>query len=352
MAASLPRGDIDRAQAAPLTASDPRDATKGGQRPISRKPCTLRVARPVKWLATRSITTETTTMTRMTLQAAGRHASLTMRAASLMLTAFAISAISFDAARAQTTSPFTVKISEKEMKLEHPTDMMWDKHLMWDLSFQRMNDRNMPYIELMNAATNTAPITEFHMTIGDSRFNFANNMLGTFALLGSTTPGFQLTSSTVDGNELIVMIGNGGLQPGSLVRFKVDIAVDPPNPNGYFEFPDFRTVLFDMNGINVYDDTIQTSSADNSQSWVVFDPATGPNFSTVPVAFQDPVVPPPASSFFNDNPREWGENDPVRIFELGGGEVIPEPTSLVLLAGMACGLAIGRRAGRESAQSR
>jgi hypothetical protein len=281
-------------------------------------------------------------MTRITKQAARGYIRLTMRAAIAM--AFALPVIIAAPAWAQTTSPFTVKISEKELKLEHPTDMMWDKHLMWDLSFQRMNDRNMPYIELMNAATNTAPITEFHMTIGDTRFNFTNDVLGTFAMLGSTTPGFQLTSSTIAGNELIVMIGNGGLLPGQLVRFKIDIDVDPPNSGGLFEYPDFRTVLFDMNGVNVYDNTQQSSTTDNARVWVVYDPATGPNFSTVPVPFQDETVLPPASSFFNDNPREWGENDPVRIFQIGGGEVIPEPSSIVLLAGMACGLAaIGRR---------
>jgi hypothetical protein len=283
------------------------------------------------------------------LHAGGRGAGIMMRGAALL--AFASAAIMAAPARAQTgSSSFTLKISEKQMKLEHPTDMMWDKSLMWDLGFQRMNDRNMPYIELMNAATSAAPITEFHLTIGDARFNFTNDTLGTYALLGSTTPGFQLTSSTVGGNELVVMIGNGGLQPGALVRFKIDLDVDAPNAAGLFENPDFRTVLFDMNGVNVYDNGVQqTSSTDNARAWVVYDPATGPNFSTVAVPFQDESIPQPAASFFNDNPRQWGDNDPVRIFQLTGGAVIPEPGSIVLLAGMACGMALWRRAPRAHA---
>jgi hypothetical protein len=61
------------------------------------------------------------------------------------LTAFAIFALATSPLFAQGTNSFTLKFSEKEMKLEHPTDMMWDKYLMWDLAFQRMNDRNMPY---------------------------------------------------------------------------------------------------------------------------------------------------------------------------------------------------------------
>ncbi|HEX2475693.1 MAG TPA: PEP-CTERM sorting domain-containing protein [Lacipirellulaceae bacterium] len=268
-----------------------------------------------------------------------RLAGVTMRVTTLL----AVALVAILAADTQAQSTFTVNISEKEQKLNHPTDMMWDKHLMWDLAFQRMNDRNMPYVELRN--TGTSPITEFHMTIGDPRFNFTNDALGTFALVGSTTPSFQLTSSTVGGDELVVQIGNGGLPVGQLVRFKIDLDADAPNSTGLFEQPDFRTVLFDMNGVQVYDSgmPIVVSSADNSRMWVVFDPATGPNFSTIPVALPDATVPQPDSFFFNDNPRQWGQNDTVRIFSLTGGGVIPEPSSIVLLAGLACGLATWRR---------
>jgi hypothetical protein len=281
---------------------------------------------------------ETTTMTDKTNHAGRRRANIVIAAALLGVALLAV-----PAAHAQAQSPFTLNISEKEMKLEHPTDMMWDKHLMWDLGFQRMNDRNMPYVELRN--TGTAPITELHLTIGDMRFNFTDEVLGVYAMLGSTTPGFQLTSSTVGGDELVVMIGNGGLPVGDLVRFKIDLAVDPPNSAGIFEFPDFRTVLFDMNGIQVYDPGMpqHVSSADNARAWVVFDPPSGPNLPTTPVHFDDPTVTGQPASFFNDNRRQWGENDPVRIFTLAGGGIIPEPSSVILLAGMACGLATWRR---------
>jgi hypothetical protein len=81
--------------------------------------------------------------------------------------AMAIVAIASPAARA---ADFSVNISEKEDKLANPTDMMWDKWLMWDLGYQRMVCRNAPYIELTNESTN--PITEFHLTIGDNNFNW------------------------------------------------------------------------------------------------------------------------------------------------------------------------------------
>jgi hypothetical protein len=253
-----------------------------------------------------------------------------------------VSATVSNTAVGQNSGSFTLKISEKEMKLEHPTDMMWDKYLMWDLAFQRMNDRNMPYIELANAASSTAPITELHLTIGDTRFNFSDDVMGTFAMLGSSTPDFDITSNTVGGlgDELVVNIG-GGLQPGQLLRFKIDLAVDPQFADQFFPHPDYRTVLFDMNGLNVYDNLQQLSAADNAMVWVIFDPAIGANFETQSVAFQDEIVPGPAANYFNDNYRRDDKLDPVRTFQLTGGQtsVVPEPgcsilASISLLAGM------------------
>ena len=157
---------------------------------------------------------------------------------------------------------------------------------MWDIGYQRMMDRNTPYIELLNEATSTSPITEFHLTIGDNRFNFGPVEGTDLVMLGSTTPGFNLTASKVNGvvntdgdmgDELVVNIGNGGLLPGQLVRFKIKLDVDPAYAAQYAasfgaSLPDFRTVLFDMNGLNVYDGVVHTSSDDNAQAFVVFNP--------------------------------------------------------------------------------
>src|SRR4029078_1627740 len=118
-----------------------------------------------------------------------------------MMTAIASAATPLD--------DWSVRLSEKEGELAHTGDAMWSKWLMWDIGQQRMVDRNSPYLEITNAATSTDSITEFHITIGDHRFNFAQ-INGNLATLGSTTPGFSLTSSTVGGagDELVVNIGN------------------------------------------------------------------------------------------------------------------------------------------------
>jgi hypothetical protein len=293
-------------------------------------------------------------MTGLALQSVGSCPGLRGRAA-ILLMACGLSAIAAGPALAQTNSgAFTVKISEKEMKLEHPTDMMWDKYLMWDLSFQRMNDRNMPYIELANDPSSTAPITEFHMTIGDTKFHFANDAMGVFAMAGSSTHDFQLTSRTIGGDELVVSIGNGGLQPGELVRFKIDLDVDAEHAGAVFAHPDYRTVLFDMNGFNVYDGLQQTSAADNSRVWVLFDPAAGANFATDPVALQDEQVAGAAADFYNNNYRRYGEMDPVRTFLVSGGTQapIPEPsTAILLVAGVAGALAWSGRGRSQRRQT-
>ncbi len=229
---------------------------------------------------------------------------------------------------------FTAKISEKELKLDNPTDMMWDKWLMWDIGFQRMVERNEPYIEVTNTHP-TAPISEFHLTIGDTRFNFGPVQNNELVVLGSTTPGFDISATTAGGlgDELIVNIGGGGLLPGELFRFKIEIDIDPSFAAQYAALygdsvPDFRTVLFDMNGSNVYDGVQQVSSADNALAWVVLDPASGPDVPSDPVAFPDFSV--AAAAFFNNNLRDYRTMDPVLIFEVDG-ELIPEPASACLI---------------------
>jgi hypothetical protein len=225
---------------------------------------------------------------------------------------------------------WTASISEKELMLAHPNDPMWAKWLMWDIGFQRMVDRNMPYLEVMNAATSTDPITQFHLTIGDNRFNFAPVAGTDLIALGSTTPGFALTASTVGGlgDELVVNIGGGGLLPGQAVRFKIKLGIDPSFAATYAasfgsSLPDYRTVLFDMNGVNVYDGITMSSSADNAGAFVVFDTNIQSNTNFFP---DEPVA---AGQFFNNNLRAYTELDAVNLFTLVG-QVIPEPGSISL----------------------
>jgi hypothetical protein len=264
----------------------------------------------------------------------------------------ALSALAVSTA-AQAADSWTVSISEKQQKLVHddPSDpdfMMWDKWLMWDIGYERMICRNMPFLELTNDSTSLNPISEFRITIGDNRFNFGPVVDGgDSAILGSTTPGFDFSASTASGgDELIVNIGNGGLLPGEVVRFQIKLDVDPSFAAQYSALfgasrPDFRTVLFDMNGVNVYDNNVvNKSSADNAQAFVVFNPGG----QSLIQAFEDFDV--AAGQYYNSNLREYTAMDPVLIFEIGG-ELIPEPGSAALaMMGLAT-LLLGRLRSRR-----
>ncbi|HEX5471520.1 MAG TPA: PEP-CTERM sorting domain-containing protein [Lacipirellulaceae bacterium] len=245
---------------------------------------------------------------------------------------------------------WSLRISEKENELAHTNDPMWSKWLMWDIGYQRMVDRNSPYLELTNASTSTEPITQFHITIGDNRFNFAPVAGSDLVMIGSTSPATPpLTASTVGGlgDELVVDLGNGGLAPGETVRFKVKLGIDPSFASTYAasfgsSLPDYRTVLFDMNGVNVYDDTTDNSTKDNSHAFVIFD--TDIQGSTA--VFPDETV--ANSQYFNNNLRPYTAMDMVNLFQLQGVSNVPEPASVGLALLGASGLFAGRRSRRRS----
>jgi len=252
-----------------------------------------------------------------------------MAAYSVALAAFALM-VSF-ASQSMAQTAWSLRLSEKEGELAHTGDPMWSKWLMWDVGYQRMVDRNSPYLELTNASTSTVPITEFHITIGDNRFNFAPVMGSDLVALGSTTPGVALTSSTVGGlgDELVVNIGNGGLAAGQSVRFKIKLGIDASFAAAYANsfgtsLPDYRTVLFDMNGINVYGSDGKTDPDDNSHARVVFNS----NIQSGTSIFPDAAVAGPV--YFNNIIRSYSATDMVNLFELNG-KPVPEPTSVGLV---------------------
>jgi hypothetical protein len=241
---------------------------------------------------------------------------------------------------AQAVNSYTASFSEKELKLSHPDDTAWDKWFESDIGYQRMVERNSPFIELVNNAASTSPVTEFHLTIGDNRFNFAPVVGTDLVQLGRTTPGFTLTSSTTTGgDDLVVNIGGGGLLPGQSLKFKIKLGIDPSFAAAYksafgSSVPDYRTVLFDMNGVNVYDGTTETSTTDNAQMYAIFSPGGKSGVTVLP---DEKVA---VSQFFNDNLRGGCccVGDPVEIFK-----PIPEPGSLALAMLGIAGFSLGSR---------
>jgi hypothetical protein len=251
---------------------------------------------------------------------------------------------------ARAAGPFdswVMQIAEKELKLEHPNDAAWERWFEGDIGYQRMIERNSPFIELTNTST-TSSIDEFHLTVGDTNFNFGAVSGSSLVKLGRTTPGFTLSSTSASGgDELVVKILNGGLQPGDSVRFQIKLNPDSSYASTYASLfggskPDYRTVLFDMNGTNVYGGANQKSALDNAQAYVIADPG---GKSTVH-QFEDWDV--AASQFFNNNLASscCCTNDPVNIFE--PPPMVPEPGSIALaLLSLSAGLSSRRRTSRQ-----
>jgi hypothetical protein len=234
---------------------------------------------------------------------------------------------------------FSVTLSEKEMALAEPDDMMMMKYLMWDLSFQRMTARSMPYVEVRNNDTSDAPLTEFRMTIGDKKFHFNCEFMGECAMQGKTTPNAGISSFLEQNDDVLVVQFAHGLGTGEVARFKIDIDVDSQYAGQIFANPDFRTVLFDMNGRNVYlNDPDGIRSDDNASFWGKFEMSGMPPLVTDPVFLNDEIVGGNPGRYYNNLYRPYGEMEEVdtfRFLSLGGGEgggTIPEPGSVALAA--------------------
>lgn len=251
----------------------------------------------------------------------------------LALTTISMSMCTTPARAVINDTDWSLKISEREKAFRPATDMAAMKALMWELPSSRMFARNLPFICLTNESA-TASITQFKMTIGDTQFQFNNSLMGMYAKLGKDTPGYSLSSSVTDGGDtLIVNFLNGGIAPGQSANFQFDIDSDPQFANQFFTNPDYRTVLFDLNGDNYYQTAgiiNDPDSSDNSKVSITFSMANMPSVTVGPTPFDDPSVVDGSAGFVNANRARYGDSDPIRAFALAGGVAIPEPTSVAL----------------------
>lgn len=216
---------------------------------------------------------------------------------------------------------FTLNLSAKEMVLESPNDPMVMKYSAWDTPTQRIADLNMPFLELTNNSDSDAPITEFNMSIGDTRFHFSDVYFGDYVKLGNSTPGFNLSSTTENNEDVLkVQILNGGLLPGETVRFRVDIDVDPGFPD-IFPHQDFRLVFFQspsMGGDPSIPSSVVSAIFSEADMMQLVSGSLD-NYTT------------PNNQYFNNNIRPYSAMEGIDIFSFGTSQVIPEPSSVVLL---------------------
>lgn len=222
-----------------------------------------------------------------------------------------------------TITSFTISLSSSEQVLAFPEDDLVMHYQSWDSPLQRVIERNMPFIEVANSATSTENITEFRLTIGDEDFNFADGMLGAFAVIGETTPNISI-DNTSGGDVLVVTFEDEGIAPGEAARFQIDIDADPDVTS--FVYPDYRTVLFDLNG----DD-----DSDNAVATVIYSTDDGPLAQNrrLPDFSQDGPI------YVNGNLRPYSVMEMVEYFSAP----IPEPATAMLAATMLLGLGAVRR---------
>lgn len=225
---------------------------------------------------------------------------------------------------------FQIKLSENEMVLNNPTDTSVKMYAMWDLPYQRIAKRSMPWIELTNLGDSTGNLTQFTMTIGDTDYNFSDAYMGEVIMVSDETPYAGGVTATSTGDLLTVNFGGGGLAPGQTVTFGVDIDPDA-GIDGLFPHPDFRMVLFDMNNLD------GNGVSDNSIVTGLFtDPANTAMTAMASTTLDDYDVDGPESNYFNQFVRPYGVMEGIDIFSSTAGATapIPEPATAVL-AGLA-----------------
>ncbi|MEM6328957.1 MAG: PEP-CTERM sorting domain-containing protein [Planctomycetota bacterium] len=253
----------------------------------------------------------------------------------MSLCAAAVAAIAGNAS-AQTGS-FSFAVSPSEPVLVAPDDPVVQHIESWDSPLMRIIKRSRPFIEIVNTSDEGVQLTEFRMTIGDADFNFSDDFFGAFTVLGDSTPGVDISSTTeMGGDELVISFGGGGLAPGEVVRFQVDIDGDPGVP-GMFIHPDYRTVFFDIYGDDNSDNSVLTANfiatLDGDQELQ----ATG---------VQPDLDKPVGSAFIAPAIRPYSV---MEMVEVTGFEdttvVIPEPSAvlLLLMASAGFGAAFMRR---------
>jgi len=114
---------------------------------------------------------------------------------------------------------------------------------------------NNPWLKLTNTSED-ATLNKFVISIGDDDFNYS------MITLGNKVGTFDVDVNIIDGGKNLELVF-ANFNPGETVYVKFQIRPDDASD---YQFPDFRTVLFDANG---------NSTADNAAITAVFnDPVT------------------------------------------------------------------------------
>lgn len=235
-----------------------------------------------------------------------------------MLAACCAAVLGVAGSDAQATSSYDFAISYSEPMLAAygtPDEDDVAHYESWDSAIARIRKRNMPFIEITNTSTSATPLTQFTMTIAKPEYDFSDNVLLSYAKLGTTTPGVAMTSSAANGDSLLIVDFTDGLQPNETVRFQVDIDVDPAFPDLY-PYPDYRMVFFDVNGDDDSDNSVISATFQTTNGGTTTQTNVLPDYEQNPVYLNGGGL------------RPYTEMDPADRFDLSGE--VPEPAAGLL----------------------
>lgn len=267
----------------------------------------------------------------------------------LAILGIAISLFSFS----QNATAVSVNFSSIEMALANPEnfadDATFDQkqqgmNALWVDWQTQMFEYNMPFIEIANGSDQTLSISEFRMTIGDTDYQFSNEFKhknktnsfpfaanGEYAIAGYSTPDIPFTSSIENGGDVLVLnFGNGGLKPGEVVRFQVDINADDLGL-GMMSFAPYTEIFFNKDGVPGVIDPNNSIVAFEFVEDVAGISAQLPNYQVI-------------HAVDVEDPRDHADMQMIDLLpplDLTGE--IPEPTSLTLLGIAGLGAACCRR---------
>lgn len=227
---------------------------------------------------------------------------------------------------------FRFSICEKPELLDYPDSSMVAHMAAWDSPNGLMMARNKPYIELENTSP-TADLESFTMSIGDPDYFF--DFVRSIESVGDI--GVTATLLSPDGVDDGVGGGMIHLEfenfaPGAVVRFQTQLQ---PYSSDVFQFPDFRAVLFDLNGDNSEDNSLLSATFAEEGG----DPVVVEQYLEDYAMFAPTIV--------GFGYRPYGSMDHVEIFHSQAGfSAVPEP-NVAMLCGLALICLASRRFGRD-----
>ncbi|TWT97041.1 hypothetical protein Pla108_28180 [Botrimarina colliarenosi] len=232
-------------------------------------------------------------------------------------------------------SAATINFSSLETVLAAPTDMNSKMTALWTGWSTQVYEYNMPFIQLGNESDAPFAIDEFRMSIGDTNYGFSNVFFrkeetnsypypanGEYAITGFSTPDIEFDTRLEEGGDVLVVDfgARGGLKPGEVVRFQVDIDRDDDN-GGMMRFADYTSVFFTPNG-----GADTTGNSELSLTYIGTNQTTNVTLPNYPVSA--------AVAGYLQTPRPYAVMQPIDVYPDTpfGFEEIPEPTTALMAA--------------------